>query len=152
MIVVGMLWSESIDNGPPLAMSGYMNHGAYTGMHMSPAREQELLALESAGRRWIRPDSRITFYGERQGYLATGGRVYTNAVWLYPSDSASHALTYFSEHGAYPDVVFTDQFAMRMRHQLPYENSAQTNPFVGFLLQRYRFVETVADFGVWVKK
>ena len=152
VIVVGMLWSESIDNGPPLAMSGYMDHGMYAGMHMSPGREKELLGLEAAGRRWVQPDSRVTFFGERQGYLAVGGQIYTNAVWLYPSDTASYALAYFSEHGGDPDVVFTDQFAMRLRHQLPYENAAQSNPFIAYLLEHYRFAEKVSDFGVWVKR
>ena len=151
-IVVGLLWSESIDDGRPVAMSGYMNHGLYAGMHMSPGRERELLALEAAGKRWVRTDSRVTFYGERQAYLVSGGRIYTNAVWLYPSETASFALAYFAEHGAYPDVVFTDQFAMRLRHQLPYENAAQGNSFVAFLLEHYRLVDEVADFGVWVKK
>ena len=151
-IVVGLLWSQSIDDGLPLAMSGYMNHGLYAGMHMSPGRERELLALEAAGQRWVRPDSRVTFYGERQAYLVSGGRIYTNAVWLYPSETASFALAYFAEHGAYPDVVFTDQFAMRLRHQLPYENAAQGNSFVAFLLEHYRLVDEVADIGEWVKK
>ena len=152
VIVVGMLWSESIDNGPPLAMSGYMDHGMYAGMHISPARERELLSLEAAGRRWVRPDSRVTFYGERQAYLVVGGHIYTNAVWLYPSFSDRFAMSYFEEHKAFPDVVFTDQFAMRMRHLLPYENAAHNDPLIARLLNRYRLVQTVADFGIWVKK
>jgi hypothetical protein len=152
LIATGMLWSESVDNGRPLAMSGSIDHGMYAGMHMSPIRQKEILDLEAAAHRWVRPDSRVTFYGERQGYLAVGGRIYTNAVWLYPARSDWYALSYFDKHGAMPDVVFVDHFAMRLRHQLPYENAAHDSQFITRLLREYRMVDTVADFGVWIRK
>ena len=152
VIVMGMLWSESVDNGRPLAMSAVMDHGMYAGMHMSPVRRQEIVGLEAAGKRWVQPDSLVTFYGERQGYLAVGGKIFTNAVWLYPSRSDWYALSYFKERDETPDVIFVDQFAMRLRHQLPYENTARDNPLVKRLITHYRMVDSVADFGVWVRR
>lgn len=152
VIIVAMLWSDSVDNGPPLAMSGFLNHGMYAGMHMSPARERQILDLEASGRSWVKPGARVTFYGERQGYLCVGGQIYTNAVWLYPSPSDRYSLHYFDQHHAMPDVVYTDQFAMRLRGLLPYEHAAQTDPLIARLIADYRFVGVVADFGVWVKR
>ena len=152
IVVLGMLWSESVDNGKPFEMSGYINHGMYAGMHLTPTRQQQVLDLEAAGRRWVKPDSKVTFYGERQAYLAVGGRIYTNAVWLYPSPSDWYTLHYFDQHGAMPDVVFTDQFAMRMRRLMPYEFAAKTDPLIARLIKGYDRVDTVADFGIWVKR
>jgi hypothetical protein len=151
-IVVGMVWSESVDNGRPLAMSGYLDHGAYAGMHMSPERAQQILDLEAAARKWVKPGDRVTFYGERQSYLAVGGRIYTNAVWLYPAPSDIYALRYFAAHGGMPDVVFTDQFSMRLRHMMPYEFAAKSDPLIARLLAEYTLVDTVADYGVWVRR
>jgi hypothetical protein len=153
VIAVGMLWSESVDNGKPLAMTAMMDHGAYAGMHMSPVRHAEILGVEAAGKRWVKPGARVTFYGERQGYLATAqGRIFTNAVWLYPSRTDWYALEYFREHNAMPDVVFVDHFSMRLRRQLPYEHAAKDSTFLNRLLKEYSMVESVADFGVWVKR
>lgn len=151
-IAVGTVWSESVDNGRPQNMTAVVSGGMYAGMHTTPERQREILALEATGKRLVRPTSRVTFYGERQGYLAVGGQIYTNAVWLYPSRSDGYALDYFEEHKAMPDVIFVDLFSMRRLHLLPYENAARDNPFIEQLLTRYTRVETVADFDVWTKK
>jgi hypothetical protein len=149
-IVMGVLWSESVDNGPPQDMTAVINRGAYAGMHTTEQRRQEILGLEAIGKRLVKPTSRVTFYGERQGYLAVGGQIYTNAVWLYPSPSDRYALDYFDEHRAMPDVIFVDLFSMRRLHLLPY--SADDSPFIRQLVTRYERVDTVADFDVWIKK
>jgi hypothetical protein len=152
VIVLGLLWSESIDNGPPLRMTGFVSDGMYAGMHMTQFRVDQIEELEAASRRWVKPESKVTFYGERQAYLCIGGRIYTNAVWLYPSKSDRFSLQYFRAHGGMPDVIFTDQFALRLRHLMPYENAAKKDPLVNTLIQQYRMVEQVADFGIWVPK
>jgi hypothetical protein len=152
IVTVGVLWSESVDNGRPAEMSVVIDHGMYAGMHTTPQRQKEIQGLEAAGRKWVTPTSLVTFYGERQGYLAVGGRIYTNAVWLYPSRSDRYALAYFREHGGTPDVIFVDRFSMRRLDLLPYEDAARDSPFIAQLLAHYAMAETVADFDVWVKK
>lgn len=151
-IAMCMLWTTTIDDGPPLAMHAVIDHGAYAGMHVPDSRRDELARLEAAARRWVRPSSRVTFYGERQGYLLSGGRIYTNAVWLYPSPSDSYALAYFAAHGAMPDVVFTDQFAMRLHGLLPYQHGAKSDPLIARLVKEYQLAEIVDDFGIWVRR
>jgi hypothetical protein len=150
-IALAMLWATSIDDGPPLAMRSVLDHGAYAGMHVPGSRRDELARLEAAAKRWVKPDSRVTFYGERQAYLLSDGRIYTNAVWLYPSSSDRYTLAYFAAHGAMPDVVFTDQFAMRLRDMLPYQHAAKTDPLIARVVKEYELVEIVDDFGVWVR-
>lgn len=151
-IAFAMLYVTSIDDGYPRTMTAVMDHGAYAGMRMTSSRLHELLVLEAAGHRWVRPDDRVTFYGERQGYLLTGGRIYTNAVWLYISPSDSFALDYFRQHSGLPDVIFADEHGMRMHKQGNYQLTAPGNPLVAVLIADYRLVQHVDDFGVWVRR
>ena len=152
VIALGMLYATSIDDSRPRLMTAVMDHGAYVGMRMSPDRYRELVDMEAAGRRWVRPGDRVTFYGERQGYLLTGGQIYTNAVWLYLSPSDRFALDYFQQHGGLPDVIFADEHGMRMRQQDDYRLTAPSNPLVAVLLANYHIVGHVDDFAVWVRR
>ena len=100
----------------------------------------------------VRPTDRVTFLGERNGYLLVGGRPYTNAVWLYVGPSDSAALDYFARHDGMPDVVFVDHMALVKEQQPSYQSAAKTDPMLRRVLAEYRLVETVADFGVFVRR
>ncbi|MDR3687427.1 MAG: hypothetical protein P4L93_10770 [Coriobacteriia bacterium] len=152
VLAMTMLWATTIDDGWPIEMHAMLTRGAYAGMHVPASRLAEFTELEAAAARWVKPDARVTFYGERQAYLLTGGHIYTNAVWLYPSPSYKYSLAYFAAHGGMPDVVFTDQFAMRLRGMLPYKRTAKTDPFIARLITQYRLVQIVDDFGIWVRR
>lgn len=152
VLALGMLWATTIDDGWPVNMHAMLDSGAYAGMHVPASRRQEFTQLQEAAARWVKPDSRVTFYGERQAYLLSGGQMYTNAIWLYPSPSDSYALEYFSAHGGMPDVIFTDQFAMRLHGLLPYEHGAKTDPLIARVVKEYDLAETVDDFGIWVRR
>jgi hypothetical protein len=152
VLAMSMLWATTIDDGWPADMHSMLTHGAYAGMHVPSSRLAEFTELEAAAARWVKPNDRVTFYGERQAYLLSSGHMYTNAIWLYPSPSDSYALAYFAVHGGMPDVIFTDQFAMRLHGLLPYERGAKTDPLIARVVKEYRLVQTVDDFGIWVRR
>lgn len=145
--VIVLLFATALDDGSPLTFHSRINQGAYAGMRMSAMRRAELVDLREAGRKYIEPGDRVTFLGERTGYLLVGGRPYTNAVWLYPGASDAAALAYFARRGAMPDVVFVDTPAYRKFH-IP----AASDPFLQRVVREYRFVDSVASFNVFVKR
>ena len=152
VLAMAMLWATTIDDGWPIDMHATLTRGAYAGLHVPASRLAELTELEAAAARWVKPGARVTFYGERQAYLLSGGQIHTNAVWLYPSPSDYYALEYFAAHGGMPDVIFADQFAMRLHGLLPYEHGAKSDPLIARVVKEYRLVQTVDDFGIWVRR
>jgi hypothetical protein len=150
--VVVLLFTTTIDDRRPLMLHSGVNYGPFAFMRMSPNRRDELLAVQSAGQKYVRPSDRVTFLGERNGYLLVGGHPYTNAVWLYVGSSDAAALDYFSRHGGMPDVVFVDHMALVKEQQPTYQSAAKTDPMLRRVLAEYRLAETVADFGVFVRR
>jgi hypothetical protein len=149
---VALLFTTTVDDRRPMTLHSGVNYGPFALMRMSPARRDELLAVQAAGRQYVRPSDRVTFLGERNGYLLVGGRPYTNAVWLYVGPSDSAALDYFAQHGGMPDVVFVDHMALVKEQQPSYQAAAKTDPMLRRVLAEYRLAETVADFGVFVRR
>lgn len=149
---IALLFTTTVDDRRPLMLHSGVNYGPFAFMRMSPNRRDELLAVQSAGHKYVRPGDRVTFLGERNGYLLVGGQPYTNAVWLYVGPSDAAALDYFARHGGMPDVVFVDHMALVKEQQPSYQSAAKTDPMLRRVLAEYRFAETVADFGVFVRR
>jgi zinc/manganese transport system permease protein len=152
--VVMLLYTTTVDDRRPLTLTSGLGSGSgpFSHMLMAATRRDELRGVQDAGRRYVKPGDRVTFVGERNGYLLTGGVPYTNAVWLYVGPSDIAALQYFSAHGGLPDVVFIDHMSLEKLSIPSYEAAAPHDPLIRTVLAKYRLAETVADFGVFVRR
>ena len=147
-----LLFVSAFGDARPVGLSAMVSYGPYAGLRTTETRLGELRALEVAGRRYVKPADKVTFLGERSAYLVVGGDSYTSTSWLYPGPSDQAALDYFARQGGVPDVVFVDNVALKKLGKPTYEIAAENDPLVARLLTDYRLVDTVANFGVFVRQ
>jgi hypothetical protein len=127
-----------------------VTHGAYAGLLTGVTHRDALddLALRSA--RWVKPESRVTFLGQGEAYLCVGGTPYTPAAWLYLGRGNSAGIRYFEREGHRPDVIFVND--ADVGYAGGYERAAGRDPMLGWVLARYRRVDSAGGFGVFVPR
>ena len=123
--------------------------GPYAGISAGTARRDEVLALTEAGKRLVKPGSRVTFLGEREAYLLVGGVPYTPLTWLLPSAPDSEVLNYYARNGGPADVVFVDDYGITKQGGTA--KAALKDPLYAYVLANYRQVDRVAKFSVFVR-
>lgn len=148
--VLGLLFGSVFGDVPVWRPRVRIADGAYAGLCVGEARAGQIGALTTAGRRYVRPDSRVLFFGEREGYLLVGGRIATNAVWLHPAIANHGAVAYLEANGGMPDVVFADDSGVSKVGGYTY--GAEIDPLLARLAEEYRRVDDVAGFSVFVRE
>jgi hypothetical protein len=127
-----------------------VTHGAYAGLLTSVAHRDALDDLAKRAPRWVKPDSRVTFLGQGEAYLAVGGRPYTPAAWLYLGRGDSAGIRYIEREGHRPDVFFVND--ADVEYAGGYQHAPQRDPMLRWVLNRYRRVDTAGGFGVFVPR
>jgi hypothetical protein len=149
MVAFGLLFANIFNDPLTWTSHALITRGPYAGITTAAGRRDQVSALQSAGKRWVGPTTRVAFLGEREAYLAVGGIWDTPATWLPPAPSDRAAIEYYNREGQPPQVVFVDEIAIA--REGGYHEGPAHDPLLTYILESYRKVEVVADFGVFVR-
>jgi hypothetical protein len=128
----------------PWRLGARITSGAYAGVLTVPATKNQILRVQDAAARWLRPGEGVLFYGLPGGYLLTNARVDSNLEWLSTYHRANQAvLDWFGRTGRRPDVVIVDWAIVRLPGGLA--TLARTDPLMAYVLREYRTVEAGAN-------
>jgi hypothetical protein len=150
LIALGLLFGNVFADPVTVSSHVLISDGPYAGITTSPERLREIRAINSAGKRWVTPDAKVTFLGEREAYLAVGGTWDTPAAWLPPAASDVAAIEYYERRGGPAQVVFVDERAIA--REGGYRGGRSTDPLLAYVLANYRKAGSAAGFGVFVRK
>jgi hypothetical protein len=123
--------------------------GAYAGLLTSPAHRDALDALARRAPRWVSPTSRVTFLGQKEAYLASGGTPLTPAAWLFLGPADSTATAYFNRVEHTPDVVFVADADVGLKGG--YRKAATTDPMLRWVMTHYHLADDLGGFSVFVR-
>ena len=124
--------------------------GAYAGLLVSPAQDARLAALATRAPRWVKPQTRVTFLGEEEAYLAAGGRPLTPAAWLFLGNGDAAALAYFERIGATPDAVLVSDADVAAAGGLALVSAS--DPMLSWVASHYREADDIGGFRVYVRR
>jgi hypothetical protein len=145
----GLLFA-SVFGQDPARQHVRVSSGAYAGLLTTVAHRDQVRDLSSAAQRWVKPDSRVTFLGQSEAYLAVGGVPFTPAAWLFVGPADSVALGYFARKGHTPDVVFVSDDDVG--REGGYSAAPAHDPMLRWVLQRYRRVDATGGFSIFVRR
>jgi hypothetical protein len=148
-VVFGLLFA-SVFGQDPAQHHVRVTSGAYAGLLTTEAHRDQLRELSNITPRWVKPDSRVTFLGQSEAYLAVGGVAFTPAAWLFVGPADSVALGYFKREGHTPDVVFVGDEDVRLEGG--YAAAPAHDPMLRWVLARYRRVDTAGGFSIFVRR
>jgi hypothetical protein len=107
-VLVALQWTSFYRDSGITTLGSRIRGGAYAGIYTTAAKQKFVAAMTSDLRRLSPGRCRILFYDDfPAGYLLSGSRAYTNAVWLFGETNAERRslLRYYSARGALPDVI-----------------------------------------------
>ena len=149
LVVFALLFSTVFADDSFWQQQTRMGSGAYGGLLTSPAHQARLDALAAEAGRWVKPGSRVTFLGQEEAYLVSGGRPLTPAAWLFLGSGDAAALAYFDRVGQTPDVVFVSDADVAQAGG--YARVSLRDPLLRWVVSRYRDAADVAGFRVYVR-
>lgn len=144
-LLTATVWAEF--PGPATAR---MDHGPYAGIAVTARRRAQLLALEAAGRDYVKPTDKVLFIGEPEGYLLVGGVIDTPAVWLVLGPVDRLVLSDLTARGMLPDVVFVDDTGVNQLGGVA--TAAAKDPLIALVTSRYSRVGSAAGFTIYRRR
>jgi hypothetical protein len=150
LVAFALLYATVFSDAPLTEPHVRVTQGAYAGLLTGVAHRDALEELAERSPRWVKPDSRVTFLGQAEAYLAAGGTPYTPAAWLYLGPGNSAGIRYFEREGHLPDVVFVNDADVEQAGG--YERVPERDPMLRWVLAGYRRVDTAGGFGVFVPR
>ena len=148
LVAFGLLFANIFSDPLSLTSHTLVTNGPYAGLTMSDPHASQLGELGAAGRRWVGPDTRVTFLGERETYLAVGGIWDTPAVWLSPAPSDRATIEYYDRRGKPAQVVFVDGLSITPEGGYAAKNR---DPYLAYVLGNYHQVGSAALFDIFVR-
>jgi hypothetical protein len=137
---LGLLVLTPFRDGFPWQLDARVASGPYAGVLTSPATQRQLLGVEQAAARWLRPGDGVLFYALPGGYLLLDAPMDTNLLWLGSYGAANQAtLDWFARTGRRPRVVVIAWAIAGRPGGLA--RIARRDPLMAYLLQNYRVVE-----------
>ena len=126
-----------------------------TFVFVEDATEEQIAAVASGlaatgAHTWVKPGSRVTFLGQEEAYLVSGGEPLTPAAWLFLGPADAAAITYFDRVGQTPDIVFVSDYDVA--HAGGYEREAVRDPLLRWVVARYRNADDVGGFRVYARR
>ena len=150
LVAFGLLCANVFGDPLSPASHAFITSGPYAGITTSAERYREIRTLEAAGMRWIGPETRVTFLGERDAYLVVGGVWDTPAVRLPLGPADRAAVEHYERLGQPAEVIFVDEIAVARKGG--YRGGQTRDPLLAYVLANYRKAGSAADFSVFVRK
>jgi hypothetical protein len=150
LVVFALLFSTSFGDDSFWQPQVRVRSGAYAGLLTSPAHQERLDALAAGASRWVKPGARVTFLGQEEAYLVSGGTPLTPAAWLFLGPADAAAITYFDRVGQTPDVVFVSD--ADIAYAGGYERESARDPLLRWVTARYRNADDIGGFRVYARR
>lgn len=147
-VVFSVLYANPFMDGPLTRPLVRVSDGPYAGLLTSVAHRDAIAEIQERAPKWVGRNSRVTFLGQAEAYLLTGGQPHTPASWLYLGKGDSAAIDYFRRVGRAPDVVFVSDSDVHFAGG--WSKAPASDPMLRWVLERYRRVDSAGGFGVFV--
>jgi hypothetical protein len=150
LVMFALLFSTVFNDNSFWERQVRVKSGAYAGILTSPEHRNHLDEFGKRAPQWVGPDTRVTFLGQGEAYLVSGGVPYTPATWLYLGPGDAEALTYFRREAHDPGVVFVND--ADVSNAGGYDEAPRTDPMLRWVLTRYHRAGEVGGFAVFVPR
>jgi hypothetical protein len=149
LVAFALLFSSVFSDSSFWQPQTRVKSGAYAGLLTSPAHRDALDAFAKRSGRWVKPGSRVTFLGQEEAYLVSGGTPLTPAAWLFLGPADSTAIAYFDRTGHTPDVVFVADADVALEGG--YSRATTQDPMLRWVAARYRLTDDIGGFSVFIR-